>query len=260
MSPWRRKRRRRRINFVPVLFCAALCLIAGFLHQTAQETEEYTPVAASRPFRENPLSVHGRVPLKRPIYPYSVIRGGVRDRGELLAELGRDPVVAAHYAGFGSADAHVVPLQSEMLAHVSYRVADKVFWTAKTVRLAPGEELITDGRSYARTRCGNRVSVLAQEPTSPEEPAAEYLETPIEEEAPRLEIVEQPPLPPERPFSPPSWNPPVTPPPEWPYFPPPIYPPPVYPPPPAVIPEPATLILLASGLAAQLLIWFARRK
>jgi hypothetical protein len=36
----------------------------------------------------------------RPVYPYSVVPGGVRDVAELKWAAKHDPVVAAHYAGF----------------------------------------------------------------------------------------------------------------------------------------------------------------
>ncbi len=279
MSPWVRRRKRKRIKVVPILFCAALCLLAGLLRQAVQTRKAFEPGPAVPTFSSanNPTSLPSPIRSKRLVYRYSVIPGGVRDSGELISEVNRDPVVAAHFRDFNSAEARIVPLQNEMYVHVSYRIVDKVFWTAKKIRLAPGEEMITDGRSQARTRCGNRVSVLSQEPTSPEEPAVESLEVPLEEESPpRFEIAVQPGLPEGRPFSllPPSlteqWI--VPPSAEWPYFPAPLhtlperyYVPPTSseePPPanPAVIPEPGTLILLASGLAAQLLIWRMQRK
>ena len=62
---------------------------------------------------------------------------------------------------------------------MSYRMKDKVYWTKKKVRLAKGEELITDGINYARSRCGNRISEVSQAPTSAEEPSHAMLDTPV---------------------------------------------------------------------------------
>ena len=124
---------------------------------------------------------------RRVMYPYSVIPGGAQNGSELASEINRDPVVAAHYSSFNVAKARAVAVRNESLVHVSYRINNKVFWTAKKVKLAQGERLITDGQNLARSRCGNRVSVLAQAPTSPDEPPAEVLDTPLapaEPEAP----------------------------------------------------------------------------
>ena len=113
------------------------------------------------------------------MYPYSVIPGGAQNGSELASEINRDPVVAAHYSSFNVEKARAVAVRNESLVHVSYRINNKVFWTAKKVKLAQGERLITDGQNLARSRCGNRVSVLAQAPTSPDEPPAEVLDTPL---------------------------------------------------------------------------------
>jgi hypothetical protein len=193
---------------------------------------------------------------RRKVYPYSVIAGGVLTRQELLEELAHDGVAAEHYSNFQARRAQVVRLEKDLSAHLSYRLRNKVYWTAKKINLKRGETLITDGTDFARTRCGNRISVLAQEPTSPEEPTAESFELPIvPEEAPsrletaefplpaagRLQVAEFPVYPPERPRF------------DWPYRPVRELPPSTYsfPPPesPTVVPEPGSLTLLGSGLA-----------
>jgi hypothetical protein len=116
---------------------------------------------------------------ERIVYPYSVIPGGVRSREELAANITADPVIAKHYADFAVQRARIVSSEEAQFAHVSYRIRNNVFWTAKTVKIPKGETLITDGQSSARTRCGNKVSVLAQEPISQEEPPIETFEIPI---------------------------------------------------------------------------------
>src|SRR6202046_3599666 len=100
----------------------------------------------------------------RSIYPYSVIPGGVENAAELRNSITRDPVVAQHYQGFNVARARVVRLNEDRLLYVSYRLANRVFWSKKRLTLLRGETVITDGENMARTRCGNR---LAEAPAGP---------------------------------------------------------------------------------------------
>ncbi len=115
----------------------------------------------------------------RVIYPYSIIRGGVRNAEEFKAALLKDKVVAAHFSSFSAPSSRIVELKAEKAAYVAYRVNDKVYWTKKKVRLVKGEKLITDGVNYARARCGNRISEVSQIPMSPEEPSHAFLDRPI---------------------------------------------------------------------------------
>jgi len=109
--------------------------------------------------------------------------------------------------------------------------------------------------------------VLCFSAVNPEEPAVETFDIPISllEVEPRLDIPEMPELPPERVFVPPQVivNPPFTQIYEQPQLPPLVPPPPFYviPPesPPSVVPEPSTLILILSGIAAQFLLNRNRR-
>jgi len=117
----------------------------------------------------------------RVVYPYSVVRGGVRSPQDLQDASKHDRVVASHFAGFDYGKARVVELNQAKLAYLSYRIHDRVFWTRKQIRLRKGEKLITDGKITARTRCANRVSVLPQKAVSAEEPLAEKFEQPIAE-------------------------------------------------------------------------------
>ncbi len=199
------------------------------------------------------------------VYPYSVIPGGAMDRGELMDEVAQDEVVAAHYDNFQVSRTEVVRLQQDLWAHVSYRLRNKIYWTAKKINLKRGEVLLTDGREFARTRCGNRLSIEPQDPVSDEEPTPDLFETPlVPDEAPsKLEIVGVI-LPLARPqeFAAYATAQPHF---DWPYKPPRRFPPPpifYLPPPqnPTVVPEPGTLSLLGSGLAIGLLLWRKRRR
>ena len=115
----------------------------------------------------------------RPVYPYSVVPGGVRDARELKRVAEHDPVVASHYAGFDYVNARIVRLILARSAYVSYRVGNQLYWTRHRVRLMKGEKLITDGRMTVRARCGNRVEEVPQQATSLTEPSAAKMDEPV---------------------------------------------------------------------------------
>lgn len=110
----------------------------------------------------------------RPNYPLSIIPGGAYSPQELLSWLRRDPVVRGHYHGFDGASVRLVAAHRDILAYVSYRRDNKVFWTHKPLRIPKGELLLTDGTNFARARCGNRLAetlppgTRLEEPTPPE--------------------------------------------------------------------------------------------
>ncbi|MGA8431380.1 MAG: PEP-CTERM sorting domain-containing protein [Candidatus Sulfotelmatobacter sp.] len=115
----------------------------------------------------------------RPVYPYSVVPGGVEDARELKWVAEHDPVVATHYAGFDFQRARVVRLALAQTVYLSYRIGNKVYWTRHRIALHKGEKLITDGKITARTRCGNRVETVPQQATSSSEPPAAKFEDPF---------------------------------------------------------------------------------
>ncbi|MGA7171757.1 MAG: hypothetical protein WBR30_14575 [Candidatus Sulfotelmatobacter sp.] len=106
----------------------------------------------------------------RPIYPYSIVPGGVQDAKELKWVAEHDPIVAAHYAGFDYDHARVVRLTLARTVYVSYRIGNRVYWTRHRLTLHKGEKVITDGRMTARTRCANRVEKTPQQAAAPVEP------------------------------------------------------------------------------------------
>jgi hypothetical protein len=115
----------------------------------------------------------------RPVYPYSVVPGGVKDAKELKWAAAHDPVVAAHYAGFDYDHARVVRLVLARTVYVSYRIGNKIYWMRHRITLKKGETIITDGQMIARTRCANRVQEMPQQATSESEPPAAKFEEPI---------------------------------------------------------------------------------
>jgi len=129
---------------------------------------------------------------QRPLFPYSVIPRGVTSARELVTALHGDPVAASHYSGFHIASAHLVRIPKDRTAYVSYRLGNKIYWTSKKVTLHAGETFLSDGTHLARTRCGNRVSEVPAEPTSPSEPPNPVLNTPV---GPRLPEISPEPRP-----------------------------------------------------------------
>jgi hypothetical protein len=117
-------------------------------------------------------------PASGPVYPFSVIPGGARSASELRAALRADPIAAQHYAGFDLRHIEVIRLEEPHAAYVSYRRHDRILWTARKVMLAKGEQLLTDGKNLARARCGNRISFTPMAETSATEPDETVWDTP----------------------------------------------------------------------------------
>jgi hypothetical protein len=126
----------------------------------------------------NQILSHTQPP--RPVYPYSVVPGGIGDVNELKWVAEHDPIVGAHYAGFNYARAQVVRLTLARTVYVSYRIGNHIYWTRRRVKLHKGEKLITDGRITARTRCANRVEETPQQQeASATEPTPEKFDQPV---------------------------------------------------------------------------------
>ncbi len=260
-----RKRIGRRRNFfqkhkVLVLFlvCAGACLLSflfASVFRNAAPTMVFRPPAPSSATELIPRIQPQK--YERIVYPYSVIPGGVRSREELAANMGNDQVVAAHFADFAVSRARMVKMEVTKNVYVSYRIRDAVFWTAKAIKIPEGEALVTDGRDYARARCGNRISVLPQAPVSEEEPEPEDFDIPMlaRMEPPNLETLPESRLE-LREFSPITPYFPAPPPRILPYYYRPLF---VVSPSGHIIPEPGTLGLLLVGLAALFIIRFARK-
>lgn len=119
------------------------------------------------------------LPPARPIYPYSVISGGVHSVDELRIAMRFDPVVAAHFADFDLSRTRVERVTARRAVYVSYRSGSRVSWTSRHVALQPGETILTDGQNQARTRCGNRIQEVAPAEISKEEPAPEVFDVPL---------------------------------------------------------------------------------
>lgn len=113
------------------------------------------------------------------VYPYSVIPGGVRDGDDLQRAVQHDRLVWQHYANFQYQHARLVRATEAREVYLSYRLRNRIYWTRKKMHLHPGELLLTDGKVTARTRCGNQVSDEPKPDVSEEEPAEDVLDRPV---------------------------------------------------------------------------------
>jgi hypothetical protein len=127
-----------------------------------------------------PAQVGNRSQFDRPVFAYSIVPGGIASVAELESAMARDSVVFAQYAAFHLERARIIRLDQDRLAHVSYRVGDRIYWTNRELRLAKGETVITDGVQTARTRCGNFISENLEAPVSPSEPTESEFNKPME--------------------------------------------------------------------------------
>jgi hypothetical protein len=141
---------------------------------------------------KQPLPAYTRA--LRPNYPYSIIPGGAYSTAELKYADQEDEVVKEHYSDFNVKKAQMVQLTEDKYQYASYRKKNKVYWTKKKLRLPKGELLLTDGASYARARCGNRLSEKPQTPVSLQEPPLKALLLPPMELGTPMELAEKPPL------------------------------------------------------------------
>jgi hypothetical protein len=160
-----------------LLSCIGFYLVssAGIIHQPeAVVLDHNTDEALFTALPTASISI-----LARPVYPYSVIPGGITSTTELATRVAQDPVIAKHYSGFNVSRARIVRARRNKLVHVAYRMHDKIFWTKEKLMVRKGEALVTDGIHYARTRCGNRISEFPVPPTSQPEPTITDLDPPL---------------------------------------------------------------------------------
>jgi hypothetical protein len=122
----------------------------------------------------------------RPVYPYSLVPGGVANERELALVRATDPVLRSHYREIGQ---HVTlqSLQRDQWMYASYRIGNEIYWTRHAVLVHRGETVLTDGRCFIRSRCGNSLSGAPRKPTRSIEPANVSSDIPV-----------PPPFPPDR--------------------------------------------------------------
>ncbi|MFZ1158743.1 MAG: PEP-CTERM sorting domain-containing protein [Candidatus Sulfotelmatobacter sp.] len=170
------------VFFAAGLSAVALHYLSPSLIHSAQTSPDFNRQAAEDARLRRLVAAELALQPKasaRPVYPYSVIPGGVEDARELKWVAEHDPIVAAHYAGFDFAHARIVRLTLAQTVYVSYRIGNHVYWTRHRISLRKGEKLITDGKITARARCGNRVEEVPQQLHSSSEPPVAKFEEPV---------------------------------------------------------------------------------
>jgi hypothetical protein len=164
-------------------FVVAVLLLIALVY--ASETTSPTaasvgaPVPSLKPAHLLHANEHVVSNPPSPIYRNSVIPGGVRHSLELTSALARDGLAKGHYANFDAANAYIVQVKAPQWVHVSYRIDGEIYWTKKKLQLKTGETLLTDGKSFVRTRCGNRIATTPQSKVSDREPPPEAFDTVI---------------------------------------------------------------------------------
>ncbi len=160
-----------------ILIFVGCALAAGLvLRYTTHKFSVFGSVAGHTEPLKEPIPAYTR--SLHPNYPYSIIPGGAYSGAELRYADEEDPVVKEHYADFNVKKAEMVRLTDDRYQYVSYRLKKKVFWTKKKLRIPKGEVLITDGGSWARARCGNRLSDKPHKEVSDQEPPMKALSLP----------------------------------------------------------------------------------
>jgi hypothetical protein len=161
---------KRRLLFITLCaFAVAVVLAFGW------RTQRYGPISGHTIIGANVPAI---VRSLRPNYPYSVIAGGAYSRAELRFSNEHDMVVRDHYADFDLDGARVVTLSADRYVFASYRIKNHIYWTKRRLRIRKGEALLTDGKNYARARCGNRLSSQPQSPTLELQPPEAALNLP----------------------------------------------------------------------------------
>ena len=125
-----------------------------------------------------------------PFYPFSVVARGVHTLHRLKEEMDRDPVVADHYGTIAVDSFRFERVAAPRLVYVSYRRGDEIYWTRNRVPLYAGENVLTDGTTSIRARCGNRISETPMEPTRDDEPGVVEFDRAIDPSALREWTIE----------------------------------------------------------------------
>jgi len=102
-----------------------------------------------------------------PVYPFSLVSGGVYSANDLARALATSNSLRAHYANFDFKHVRLIRIQNNTPAFVSYRKDGKIFWTKHKVTLDAGELVLADGHYLVRARCANQISFAPQQPVDP---------------------------------------------------------------------------------------------
>jgi hypothetical protein len=162
--------------FVPAVLLVTFLTVKILRHGAAEQPQ--MPAYSQDANTQESLDLSAAYQPQRPIFPYSIVPGGVHDARELQSVASHDPVVAQHYSDFRIAAARTIRLGKPLEMYVSYRRNNHVYWTRNRMVIPAGETLLSDGENLARVRCGNRLSAMAAKPVSTTDPTKEELDTP----------------------------------------------------------------------------------
>ena len=112
------------------------------------------------------------------VYPYSVVSGGVSSTEGVEQAMRGDLVVRDHYSDIHERQLTKTFVKDGKKYYMSYRVGDKVYWTARKSKLKDGETMLSDGHNLIRGRCGNRLSETPKSPVRSREPTEVEMGTP----------------------------------------------------------------------------------
>jgi hypothetical protein len=165
------------LTLVPVL-AAVLVWVAMEAASPVDRAVPSSIIAADN--GESAVPAVQAVSSPRQVYPYSVVSGGVHSTEEFASVRNVDPVVARHYDDVVPGTLRAERVDAPRLAYMSYRVGDQIYWTKRRVILHEGEQILTDGETTIRGRCGNRLSETPMVPTSGQEPLADVFDRPVD--------------------------------------------------------------------------------
>ena len=110
------------------------------------------------------LTVSAKQPLAHPVFPFSLVSGGVYSPGELKRALATSDSLRTHYKNFDFKHVRLIRIQNNTQAFVSYRKDGRIFWTKRKLTLHAGELVLADGHYLVRARCANQISFVPQDP------------------------------------------------------------------------------------------------
>ena len=160
-----------------ILLLAALFL-TGCTHSSTPSSSKPSPghsaSDASLSMDDHAWDVSGQLQtagvkasVSHPVYPFSLVSGGVYSAGDLARALATSHSLRAHYANFDFKHVRLIRIQNDTPAFVSYRKDGKIFWSKHKLTVHAGELVLADGHYLVRARCANQISWVPQEPVEP---------------------------------------------------------------------------------------------
>jgi hypothetical protein len=176
------RHRRRGVRVAAISVIAACAVVAAFVCavlwlEPLQEARVEPLTTANEAVLARDIELEpARDESSRPVYPFSVIPGGVYSAEEFAGAVSTDAAVGAHYGDVMPAAMRVETVDAPRAAYMSYRIGDQIYWTKRKLALHDGERVLSDGTVRIRARCGNRLSDEPLQPTSDAEPPVEAFE------------------------------------------------------------------------------------